>query len=1345
MVDDVTIPSPGRTSSADAPGLFEKGDLDPRPLQFLSSRHSSNPCSDDRCIHFAQSPGIPFRLQRSLQNFTPAQQRSHFFRQENGRLHTGQVFRGKSIFFTPFMFLGLFYARAVCSDFTDFCRLPERTGGVKVTPMRNAQAKQPGEQASGMSGKPVGRFQRAVERLARGAANVASTATELRRKWKKEPKSVAEGANLLPTLINVFAAFTTVDGTVMEEEIDSSLGFLRYDYPDAIYSELRKLFRQALHQHQDLDAIARKLSGELSEERKLLLGIQLYDLISRAGMKSDQVVAYYSFMGKLGMAAQAVDIVYQLNTEDGREAVIYSEGTSPLEALSLGPESTCDVALRGFGDGERLMAYRYHDLVLVKNLTTRNFIVQGRLLRPGELGRLYAHQRLLCDDQVITHQDLVFYFNAKKDVSRAHVFLSLTEENEVRIEKNREKESVLEVVFGLDVKVRALEDVDASLRGVALREGTEVAATLDDKILFSSRNELPLLELRRKARTFGRRFALKASRSEYLVSNEPSLLREGDILLTPGTGGDILLRIECDYEKKEGRLEVLQADRPIVVRGIPVRNSIQLFDGDTIRVDVGQLLRCNFTERLIEEERNIIRFLEVRDVTCRFRDGWTALDSISFSAQRGEMICVMGASGSGKSSLLRSLAGQFRPAQGQVLFNGLSLYERFDDLKQYVAYIPQFDAFDEHLTIEENLDFAAAIRSPHLSKRERIRRIDAKLAELGLNERRKSVVGSPHKKLLSGGERKRLNIGLDMIGLADVYLFDEPTSGLSSKDSEHVIDIIRSISHNKIVLVTIHQPSAKIFQMFHKVLLLDKGGKLVFFGTPEEALQYFADAEHQQQFGKSLDSLDPVAQARPEFIFDVLETPLRDLSGDVIYEENNRGQLTPARRFSPDYWRDRYEAWRLARDVRSGAPVTKERVDSPRENSKERRVEAFRLGDEFRQFKVLLSRAFLGKLRNEANLLITLIMSPLLALLIGAVLRFSESDNYDFASAFHIPQYLFLGVVVAMFLGLTNSVDDVIRDRPVLMRERNLNVRLGYYVCAKAFSLSVFAAIQCLLFVLIGNWLLAVRGFTGPMFLYLFLTSLSGLSIGLLISSLVSESKTAILLIPAVFIPQIILGGAFIKYEEMNKDLDLVYAFQRWFDRHPDSAMQPESDLKVPLICEFNPMRWSYEAVVYAQARQNPLTSRQRKIQAELRALVAKEDQTPEDEETLDKLKDLLAIVSGLEAETPAEIDRRLKDVDRVLEGQPLETVRLIGSEGGVTAEQLFINQKVVDLVSKAEIEQSDYRESRHINVFFGPVKEYFGIRAGLLTFNAAVLLSFSILLFFILYLTLKIQLRRGM
>src|SRR3989442_14528897 len=300
----------------------------------------------------------------------------------------------------------------------------------------------------------------------------------------------------------------------------------------------------------------------------------------------------------------------------------------------------------------------------------------------------------------------------------------------------------------------------------------------------------------------------------------------------------------------------------------------------------------------------------------------------------------------------------------------------------------QEDAFDEHLTIGENLQFAAAIRSPHLSRRDRTRRLDAKLIELGLGERRDAVVGSADKKTLSGGERKRLNIGLDMIGLSDVYLFDEPTSGLSSKDSEHVIEIIRGMAHNKIIIATIRQPSSKLFQMFHKAILLDKGGRLVFFGTPSDMLRYFAEAEHQHQFGAELGACPSWGTTRPEFIFDVLETPLRDISGDIIYEENIRGLLIAARRYWPEFWRDKYEAFRLIQDVKQVSLRRGPQAALPAAPANKKRF-FMRWRDEWTQLRTLLKRSFMSKLRNRANLVITIGVAPVLALLISILLRYS--------------------------------------------------------------------------------------------------------------------------------------------------------------------------------------------------------------------------------------------------------------------------------------------------------------------------------------------------------------------
>jgi hypothetical protein len=550
------------------------------------------------------------------------------------------------------------------------------------------------------------------------------------------------------------------------------------------------------------------------------------------------------------------------------------------------------------------------------------------------------------------------------------------------------------------------------------------------------------------------------------------------------------------------------------------------------------------------------------------------------------------------------------------------------------------------------------------------------------------------------------------------------------------------MAHNKIIIVTIHQPSSKIFQMFHKAILLDKGGRLVFFGTPTDMLRYFAEAEHQHQFGADLGACPSCGTTRPEFIFDVLETPLRDLSGDIIYGENNRGQLMPARRYSPEFWRDKYEAFRLIQDVKQVALRRDQIPPSPPPPQKRR--EPIRWHDEWTQLRTLLRRAFLSKLRNRGNLVVTIGFAPLLALFIGAILRYSDSGQYDFASAYHIPTYLFLTLIVAMFLGLTNSADDIIRDRAVLQRERNLNVRLSYYVFSKTVSLGVFALLQCILFLLIGNFILGIRGMFWSDLAIVFMTAMSGVSLGLVVSSLVADPKTAANIVPFVLIPQIVMGGALIKYQDMNRNLDLVHSLTRWFQEHPDNDEMKKMDsrLQVPFVCEFVAMRWSYEELVVAQAKLNPLSGRQNNAQRQIDAIVARHEANPGDSKRLDDLKETLAVLSGLEAKTPREINQYLTIIDRVLSGKKTfrrEAFR--NANGPITAEQLYVNQKVSDLISNAEMEQNDYRRGGKPNVFFGEQKRYFGTAFSVFTYNTAVLIGSSLLLLGLLLWILRRQL----
>ena len=340
-----------------------------------------------------------------------------------------------------------------------------------------------------------------------------------------------------------------------------------------------------------------------------------------------------------------------------------------------------------------------------------------------------------------------------------------------------------------------------------------------------------------------------------------------------------------------------------------------------------------------------------------------------------------------------------------------------------------------------------------------------------------------------------------------------------------------------------------------------------------------------------------------------------------------------------------------------------------------------------------------------------------------------------------------------MFLALVNSVDDIIRDRVVLHRERNLDVRLPYYIFAKFTTLALFSAVQCALFVVVGNAILEIRGMFFDYFCWMFITAASGTSLGLLISSLVADAKTAANFVPLVLIPQLIFGGALIKYEEMNRNLDMIYTFHRWFKTHPEAAgatTRDDAALRVPMISRCIATHYSYEALIVAQAKLNPLAVRQGKLQEQIDALVSKRARTEKDNGRLEDLKDSLAMLSGMEGGSQVDIEKRLRRVDLIIRGGALDAGGLRSRTTGVTADRLYTNQKVSDLVAKAETEQSDYRRSHAVNVFFSPEKVYSmqigakvrTARFSVYAFNTFVLLGSSFLLLCALFAILRRQLR---
>ncbi len=1197
-----------------------------------------------------------------------------------------------------------------------------------------------------------------------------------------------ERIQLLPTLIRVHAGFSRVGGELSEEEIESSLGFLRYDYPEGVFREMADLYRKALRETQNLNELARELERDLPREEKILLAVQICVLISHNRLKTEEWASFVEFSEVLGIRAEAEVLARELAVSLPSVPEVAQGSPGVLERLEIGPQAGVDLVWEQLGANRGITAFRHEGLILVKNTGSQNLIARGQTLRPGQFARLYDGQRVLLGGTVFDFQDLNFYFNAKKGVSAPQLYLGMKQNGETFVEKVRTKGSLLRIRFGLTVEVEALQASSLLVGEKRLPVRQKLVVSLSERIRFPDKSEVIIADLRRRARELGGRFDLNPSKTEYLVSNNASLLGQGDILLSPHVRTELLLRISCNYQERRGVLHVERATSPISVNRQTVKESCELRDNDVIVLGEGQFLRCHFTDRIIEEERNLIRKLEVEGVSHRYGPRNPGLDEVSLSVQRGEMICVMGPSGCGKSTLLRVLAGHLRPQQGEVRLNGRSLYGPpgmdgeggLAKLAPLISFIPHEEAFDPLLTVEENLRLAGMVRSPHLPLQDMERRVRAKLMELGLQERRDVLPGDPEDKRLSGGERKRLNVGMDMISQSDVFLFDEPTSGLSSKDSEHVLEIIRSLAHNKIVFVSIHQPSSRLFHLFHKALLLDKGGKVVFFGRPQEMLDYFRKAWEEEIGGQATDDGEatpndgqaglPSDPKNPEFVFDVLETPLRDLSGETILEEDDRGHTAQARRFPPNFWRDRFatrsvvKAMSSQRETISSGITSAIPVDAATRTEMPQPETAILQGwqGKLRVLGAMWERAFRSKLRNKGNLAMTLLESPLLAILIAMVLKFGEEANYTFASAFHIPTYLFLSLVVAMFLGLTNSANDILRDRVMLTRERNHNKNVGGYLMGKFLALSLVSLVQCGIYLAVGNWILEIRDMWLTYLFWMVLTSLSGVSIGLLVSSLVRDGRTAINIIPLVLVPQIILGGALIKYEEMNRNLDFVHSIRKWLQPSAIAHEGEPSKLKVPALCQFMPLRWSYESIVLLQAYSNPMDAALEEINSMLEPLKKKAPGpdgklaklSDEEQRLLDQGKDALVLISALEERNTDALLRRLNRIMEEVRGGTFELKRHLVKDAQISAEEAFQNKKVADLVSNAEFEVGDYHRlvgERKIdpqkvappNVFFGKQKHLFGQPITTLRLNIAAMAMFILLPLVLVYLNLKRQLRR--
>ncbi len=527
-----------------------------------------------------------------------------------------------------------------------------------------------------------------------------------------------------------------------------------------------------------------------------------------------------------------------------------------------------------------------------------------------------------------------------------------------------------------------------------------------------------------------------------------------------------------------------------------------------------------------------------RNINYRFPNSDNGMHDLSFTLRNGEFLAVMGGSGTGKTTLLSLLNGSLKPHEGTITINGHDISE--PEAKDLIGFVPQDDLLIEELTVYQNLWFTAKLCFEGLSDEEIDSRVLKTLKDLGLDTIKDLKVGSAINKYISGGQRKRLNIALELIREPAVLFLDEPTSGLSSADTEKVVLLLKEQTlKGKLIIVNIHQPSSDVYKLFDRLWLLDRGGYPVFDGNPIDAITYFKKAADYADADAS--ACPTCGNVNPEIVLNIIDE--KALS--------NTGEPSDERKMTPQDWHGLY-----LKNREEMKPLTVS--DIPPSDQKKPGA--------LKQFMIFLHRNIKTKITNIQYLVITLSEAPLLAVICALLTRYAPPEGYTIMNNKNLVSYFFMAVIVATFTGMSGSAEEIIKDRALLKRERFLNLSYSSYIWSKIVFMAGVSLIQTLLFIIVGNTIMGLHGLFWTWWLILFITAFLANLTGLLLSQCLNSVVSIYISIPLLLIPQILLCG-------------LVVSFT---DLAPKSTTG-----NVPLIGDIIPSRWSYEALAVTSFTDN--------------------------------------------------------------------------------------------------------------------------------------------------------------
>lgn len=529
--------------------------------------------------------------------------------------------------------------------------------------------------------------------------------------------------------------------------------------------------------------------------------------------------------------------------------------------------------------------------------------------------------------------------------------------------------------------------------------------------------------------------------------------------------------------RHHAQLEYTNGSQPVItdlgstngtfVNGEILRSPYQLKPTDWVTIG-GYLLRVNGRE--VKKQDLSASRIAAYQVSKNY--GETAvLQDISIALYPREFIGLMGASGCGKSTLMDALNGMRPASSGSVFVNNLDLYQNFDLLRRSIGYVPQRDILHEALSVERTLFYAARMRLPSGTSNAQIAEVvNEVIHTVGLEEQRHNAF-----RQLSGGQQKRLSLGIELVTKPNFLFLDEPTSPLDPETTENMMLLFRRLADEGRIVVMVTHKFEK-FNSMHHIALLTKGGRLAYFGPPQEALQYFNCAE-------------------PGEIY-------RRLNERTPEEANRAFQQSPQ---FQKYVAARFNEIQELMNSSGGIGLN----DSISQTGAERKFG-------FGQWLTLTQRYLEIKLKDFRNTLILFAQAAIVALILAFITDSTPNDG----------RTIFIAAVTAIWLGANNAIREIVSETGVYARERLVNLKIPSYVFSKLVILSGIGLLQCFLFVSILTYFgrFATTDFM-KLTLILYVTLMAGASIGLFFSAVVSSTEKAMSILPLILIPQLLLSG----------------------------------------------------------------------------------------------------------------------------------------------------------------------------------------------------------------------------